>query len=82
MSHSNPGVVLSTIRVIMKYMDFLTSAEQIRGYCKKLTAPLVTLLQCEPEIQFITLKNINLIIQKKPIVMENQLKVFFCNFND
>ena len=44
LSHGNPGVVLSAIRVIMKYMDFLTDPEKMRNYCKKLTAPLVSLL--------------------------------------
>jgi len=32
---------------------------------KKLSAPLVTLLSAEPEIQYVALRNINLIIQKR-----------------
>jgi vesicle coat complex subunit len=62
LSHQNPGVVLSASRVLMKYMDFLTNAEIVRGYCKRLTQPLIFLLSAEAEIQFVTLKNINLII--------------------
>ncbi len=32
---------------------------------KKLSPPLVTLLSAEPEIQYVALRNINLIVQKK-----------------
>eukprot|EP01017_Pseudomicrothorax_dubius_P036123 TRINITY_DN5143_c0_g1_i8.p1 TRINITY_DN5143_c0_g1~~TRINITY_DN5143_c0_g1_i8.p1 ORF type:complete len:930 (-),score=303.67 TRINITY_DN5143_c0_g1_i8:123-2912(-) len=82
LSHSNPAVVLSSIKIVMKYLDFLTNPELIRAYCRKMTAPLVTLLSAEPEIQYIALRNIHLIIQKRPIVMEKELRVFFCSFND
>eukprot|EP00362_Geleiidae_sp_MMETSP1317_P000545 CAMPEP_0201282060 /NCGR_PEP_ID=MMETSP1317-20130820/4750_1 /ASSEMBLY_ACC=CAM_ASM_000770 /TAXON_ID=187299 /ORGANISM="Undescribed Undescribed, Strain Undescribed" /LENGTH=122 /DNA_ID=CAMNT_0047593745 /DNA_START=330 /DNA_END=698 /DNA_ORIENTATION=- len=50
LSHANPAVVLSAVRVCMKYMDFITSAETIRNLCRKLTPPLVTLLSAEPEV--------------------------------
>lgn len=36
---------------------------------------LVTLLQKEPEIQYVALRNINLIIQKRPQVLQNEMKV-------
>lgn len=49
---------------------------------KKLAAPLVTLLSCEPEIQYIALRNISFIIQKEPSIFEGNVKVFFCKFND
>lgn len=32
---------------------------------KKLAPPLVTLLSTEPEIQYVALRNINLIVQKR-----------------
>jgi vesicle coat complex subunit len=32
---------------------------------KKLSPPLVTLLSAEPEIQYVALRNINLIVQKR-----------------
>ena len=35
----------------------------------------VTLLQKEPEIQYVALRNINLIIQKRPQVLQNEMKV-------
>lgn len=49
-----------------------------------MTNPLISLLNgCkEPEIEYVALKNINLIVQKRPIVIEKEIKMFFCNFND
>lgn len=49
-----------------------------------MTNPLISLLSGgkEPEIEYVALKNINLIVQKRPIVIEKEIKMFFCNFND
>lgn len=75
-------MVLSAVKLIMKYLDFLTSPEAIRNYCRKLNSPLISLCGNEPEIQYVALKNINLIIQKRQLVFDKELKIFFCNFND
>ena len=82
LSHSNPGVVISTIRLTMRYLDYLTNPDLIRKYTKKLSAPIVSLLSTENEIIYVALKNINLILQKRPNVLEKELKMFFCQFND
>ena len=37
--------------------------------------PLVTLLSAEPEVQYVALRNINLIVQKFPEVLTNDVKV-------
>ena len=49
---------------------------------KKLAPPLVTLLSAEPEIQYVALRNINLIVQKRNEVLKNEMKVFFVKYND
>lgn len=36
----------------------------------------------QPEIQYIILKNINFILQKRPLILEKETKVFFCKFNE
>ncbi len=82
LSHANPGVVLSAVKLIMKYLDFINNPESIRNYCRKLNSPLISLIGTEPEIQYVALKNINLIIQKRQLVFDKELKIFFCNFND
>ena len=49
---------------------------------RKLAPPLVTLLSAEPEIQFVALRNINLVIQRYPEILQEEIKVFFCKYND
>lgn len=44
LAHRNAAVALSSIRLIMKYMDYLTDPESIRNYSSKISAPLITLL--------------------------------------
>ncbi|EEB97511.1 hypothetical protein MPER_03151, partial [Moniliophthora perniciosa FA553] len=44
--------------------------------------PLVTLLSSGPEVQYVALRNILLIIQRRPQVLKNDVRVFFCKYND
>lgn len=82
LAHNNPAVILSAIKVVLKFMDNIDSAELLKGVAKKLAAPLVTLLSCEPEIQYVALRNIHFILQKQPTVFENNCRVFYVKFND
>lgn len=82
LQHANSAVVLSGVKVILRYLDETTNQELIRSILKKLAPPLVTLLNSEPEIQYVALRNINLIIMKRPKILENEIKVFFCKYND
>ena len=50
LAHSNSAVILSATKVILKYMDFVVGLEKIRGICRKLAPPLVSLLGGDPEI--------------------------------
>ena len=50
----------------MRLLDMLDQSSQfVASITKKLSAPLVTLLSSEPEIQFVALRNISLVIQKR-----------------
>jgi AP-1 complex subunit beta-1 len=82
LQHANSAVVMSAVKVILKYMDFVTNQETQRALTRKLAPPLVTLLNSEPEIQYVALRNINLIVQKRPRILEHEIKVFFCKYND
>jgi vesicle coat complex subunit len=42
----------------------------------------VTLLSSEPEVQYVALRNINLIVQKRPEILADHIKVFFVKYND
>ncbi|KAL0297611.1 UNVERIFIED_CONTAM: Beta-adaptin-like protein C [Sesamum radiatum] len=63
-------------------MELITSTDVVRNLCKKMAPPLVTLLSAEPEIQYVALRNINLIVQKRPTILAHEIKVFFCKYND
>mmetsp|Transcript_29430 Transcript_29430/g.80785 ORF Transcript_29430/g.80785 Transcript_29430/m.80785 type:complete len:927 (-) Transcript_29430:42-2822(-) len=82
LSHANSAVVLSAIKVMMKFMDRIQIAEEVRKLCKKMTPPLVTLLSAEPEIQYVVMRNINLIVQKQPQILQQEIRMFVCKYND
>mmetsp|Transcript_26828 Transcript_26828/g.56646 ORF Transcript_26828/g.56646 Transcript_26828/m.56646 type:complete len:921 (-) Transcript_26828:229-2991(-) len=86
LQHANSAVVMSAVKVILSYMGVMggnaANAEGLRALTRKLAPPLVTLLNSEPEIQYVALRNINLIVQKRPSILENEIKVFFCKYND
>jgi len=53
----------------------------MNGYTR-LDCGTVTLLSSGPEVQYVALRNILLIIQRRPTVLKNDVKVFFCKYND
>ncbi|VAH91927.1 unnamed protein product [Triticum turgidum subsp. durum] len=82
LQHANCAVVLSAVKIILLQMVLITSTDVVRNLCKKMAPPLVTLLSAEPEIQYVALRNINLIVQKRPTILAHEIKVFFCKYND
>ncbi|PWA71743.1 adaptin family protein [Artemisia annua] len=82
LQHANCAVVLSAVKMILQQMELITSPDVIRNLCKKMAPPLVTLLSAEPEIQYVALRNINLIVQRRPTILAHEIKVFFCKYND
>ncbi|PFH58391.1 hypothetical protein XA68_13732 [Ophiocordyceps unilateralis] len=82
LSHSNSSVVLTCIRVMLYLMNYMADQRQISALCKKLSPPLVTLLAKGPEVQYLALRNALLILQRRPEVLKNDIRVFFCKYND
>ncbi|KAK1351433.1 beta-adaptin-like protein C [Heracleum sosnowskyi] len=82
LQHANCAVVLSAIKMILQKMELISSPDVVRNLCKKMAPPLVTLLSAEPEIQYVALRNINLIVQRRPTILAHEIKVFFCKYND
>jgi vesicle coat complex subunit len=88
---------IKVLLYLMNYMDNKKLVEHIckkmgpplgmRVLCS-LFSPLtllchqVTLLSSGPEVQYVALRNILLIIQRRPTVLKNDVKVFFCKYND
>lgn len=42
----------------------------------------VTMMSAEPEVQYVALRNINLIVQRRPNILKHEMKVFFVKYND
>jgi len=82
LSHSNAAVVMSTVKIMMKFLEQITNSETSRSIMKKICPPLVTLLSTEQEIQFCALRNINLILQRRPGIFNCDVKIFFVKYND
>ncbi|PQE13648.1 AP-2 complex subunit beta protein [Rutstroemia sp. NJR-2017a BVV2] len=82
LSHSNSAVVLTCIRVVLYLMNYISDQKQISALCRKLSPPLVTLLAKGPEVQYLALRNALLILQRRPEVLRNDIRVFFCKYND
>lgn len=86
LAHANAAVVLSAVRVLMKLMEAVAASpdgqDAVASLTRKLAPPLVTLLSSEPEVQYVALRNINLIVQKRPDILKNEMKVFFVKYND
>ncbi|KAI9817922.1 MAG: hypothetical protein M1832_004542 [Thelocarpon impressellum] len=82
LSHSNSAVVLTCIRVILYLLNYIADEKQISSLCRKLSPPLVTLLAKGPEVQYLALRNALLILQRRPEVLRNDIRVFFCKYND
>lgn len=65
-------------------------APPLGGYQPHLSLPLqltlapltVTLVSSAPEVQWVALRNINLILQKRPDALSHEMRVFFCKYND
>eukprot|EP00282_Hemiselmis_andersenii_P000128 CAMPEP_0114114862 /NCGR_PEP_ID=MMETSP0043_2-20121206/3662_1 /TAXON_ID=464988 /ORGANISM="Hemiselmis andersenii, Strain CCMP644" /LENGTH=590 /DNA_ID=CAMNT_0001207087 /DNA_START=139 /DNA_END=1907 /DNA_ORIENTATION=- len=82
LQHANSAVVLSATKIIIKLLDLITGEEKIKGYLKALAPPLVTLMSGKSEIQYVALRNIQLLCQVRPMLLKNDVKVFFCKYND
>jgi vesicle coat complex subunit len=80
--HANGSVVLSAVKVILLHMDRVNKPDFSKQLVRKMAPPLVTLVSSEPEVQWVALRNINLILQKRPDVLSTELRIFFCKYND
>lgn len=84
LKHANSAVAMSAVKVIMQYLSYIKNPklEQLLIQ-EKLPPPLITLLsEQKSEIQYVALRNINLIVQKKPDILSSGVKHFFVKYND
>ncbi|KAL5612000.1 hypothetical protein BROUX41_000437 [Berkeleyomyces rouxiae] len=79
--HANPSVVLAAVKAVFIHMRII-SPELVKQYLKKMAPPLVTLVASAPEVQYVALRNIDLLLQAKPDILSKEMRVFFCKYND
>ncbi|KAK8844607.1 hypothetical protein IAR55_006454 [Kwoniella newhampshirensis] len=80
--HVNAAVVLGAVKVIMIHIKNVTREDLLKSLTRKMAPPLVTLISSPPEVQWVALRNINLLLQKRPDILANEMRVFFCKYND
>ncbi|KAG9310856.1 armadillo-type protein [Chiua virens] len=80
--HVNGSVVLAAVKVIMIHMRNIRREEFSKQLIRKMAPPLVTLLSSPPEVQWVALRNVNLLLQKQGDLLSNEMRVFFCKYND
>ena len=79
--HANASVVMASIRIIMQNIPRV-KPELAKQLKKKMAPSLVTLISAPPELQYIALRNISLLLQKDAEVLSKEMRVFFCKYND
>lgn len=95
--HVNPSVVLAAVKVVFLHMRFI-NPDTAKSYLRKMAPPLgwysavlikdmslssaVTLVASPSEVQYVALRNIDLLLQKQPDILSKELRVFFCKYND
>ena len=82
LQHANSAVVLSAVKSMIYLMNYVSDGDYIANVYRKMAPPLVTLISGPAEIQYVALRNILLVIQKRPDILKDHMKVFFCKYND
>lgn len=80
--HVNPAVVLAAVKAVFLHMQHIENPTLHATYLKKMSPPLVTLISSQPEVQYVALRNIDLLLQKQPGILDKEMRVFFCKYND
>ncbi|KAK3710974.1 beta-adaptin [Vermiconidia calcicola] len=80
--HVNPSVVLAAVKTVFLHMQHIENPQLHANYLKKMSPPLVTLVSSQPEVQYVALRNIDLLLQKQPGILDKEMRVFFCKYND
>lgn len=82
LTHVNPAVVLAAVKVVLKFMDFSGDVDFVRTATSRLANPLISLLTAPHEIQYIALRNIKFILDKRPTIFDQNIKIFFIKYTD
>lgn len=75
LQHENSAVVLNSIKILIKQ----SPSETI---LKRLSAPLCSLMSQPAEIQYVALRNIRILLELYPNILDKDLRAFFVHYDD
>lgn len=81
LQHSNAAVVLAAVRLLMYLCNYMPMPE-VEAVHTKLSPPLISMLGKGPELQFVALRNIDLVVSQAPHLLANKIGAFFCQFSE
>ncbi|KAL3229015.1 AP-1 complex subunit beta-1 [Nakaseomyces bracarensis] len=84
LQHVNPAVILATVKVIIQNLPHILADNNSKRTItmKKLSTALVSLMSTPPEMQYVALKNIRIILERYPELLKKELRIFYIKFND
>ena len=81
-NHINPAVIMSAIKVVLKYLDYIEDEKKVQNYSKKLSLCLISLMDSVPEMRYLLLRAMHCIIQKRHYLFDKDFKSFFIKANE
>lgn len=81
LQHENSAVVLNAIKILIKQIPKLNDTDAQR-VLKRLSAPLCSLMSTSPEIQYVALRNIRILLELYPNILDKDLRAFFVHYDD
>ncbi|WFD36288.1 hypothetical protein MCUN1_003166 [Malassezia cuniculi] len=82
LQHANSAVVLSAVKAVVYLLNYIASAAFREMLCRRISEPLIMLLGARPEVQYVALRNILAIVQRRPLVLYNNVGAFFWRPSD
>lgn len=83
LQHANASVVLGAIRLIIYLCNFVADIDTAVPHLDRRLGPALVILLSKPsEIQYLVLRNCILLLQSRPQLLNLDVKVFFCKYND
>lgn len=83
LQYNNASIVLCTIRLIVYLSNFVPDLFNVVPNIDKKIGPALVILLAKPaEIQYLALRNCILLLQSRPELLNLDVKVFICKYND
>ncbi|KAI6113933.1 hypothetical protein EDD16DRAFT_1599334 [Pisolithus croceorrhizus] len=73
--------ILVADKVILTHMRGIRREDFIEQLARKTALPLVAMLS-SPEMQWVSLKNVNIPLQRRSDSLSKEMRLFFCHYND